>query len=102
LSHRLQQLLAALEESPRDWRALMELGSIHHAHGDDVTAARCLLAAAESQALDGFPLKAVAIAKQAAKLDPRNVEVARVLAEWHEKLDLRAEAAEWRLKLPYG
>jgi Flp pilus assembly protein TadD len=102
VSRRLKQLMATLEASPRDWRALMEAGSIHHAHGDDVTAARWMLAAAESLALDELVTEAVAVAKQAAKLDPRNFEIVRFLAECHEKLGLAREAAEWRLKLPYG
>lgn len=92
---------ARLEESPRDWRALMEIGTIHHAHGDDGLAAQWLLAAAESQVLDGFVVQAVGVAKQAAKYDPQNVAVMRFLAEWFGKLGMGKEAAEWSLKLPF-
>src|SRR6185436_19179989 len=100
MSVRLKQLMATLEASPRDWRALMEAGSIHHAHGDDVTAARWMLAAAESLAVDEMTPEAIAVAKQATKLDPRNFDVVRFLAECHETLGLAREAREWRLKLP--
>ena len=53
-------------------------------------------------ARDGFLLKAIAVEKQAVKLDPVNVEMIGLVADSFEKVGMPQDAADWRQRLPGG
>ncbi|MDP3151435.1 MAG: hypothetical protein Q8N23_02115 [Archangium sp.] len=91
---KLDELLKEIESNPRDQRLHQKLGELHQKRGDSGQAARAFKRVAELYADDGFFLRAVALAKQVLKLDPKLIEAEVLLAEWHHALQLTGEARE--------
>jgi tetratricopeptide (TPR) repeat protein len=88
----LSELLRELEARPRDVQLLAKLAQLHQRAGRLDQAAAALMRVAEEYAAQGFFLKAVAVAKQVLKLDPRLIQVNVRLADWHFLLGLGPEA----------
>jgi len=94
LVSKLDDLLKEIEANPRDQRLLEKLGELHQRRGDAGQAAQAFKRVAELYADDGFFLKAVALATQALKLDPKLIEAHVLLAECHHSLQLTRDARE--------
>jgi len=90
---RLAQLLKELAEHPRDATLLAKVAELLQRLGDKKAGATYYALLADVYAMDGYLMKAVAVAKQALKLDPKNTGLHQKLAKWHLALGLEPEAA---------
>ncbi len=87
---------------PSDVRTLHKLGELHQRRNENDQAAKYFVAVGDSYTADGFPLKAVALYKQALRLDPRMVEINEKLAQIHAELQLTGDAlAFYQVLLTY-
>ncbi len=81
-----------LDADPKDVRILHKLGELYEKKNDNVQAAAFFTRVADSYAVDGFSMKAIALYKKILKLDPNLIEVNVKLAELHQQHQLMSEA----------
>jgi tetratricopeptide (TPR) repeat protein len=81
-----------LAQDPKDVRVLLKVGELQQKKGDASSAAQSFERVAETYAEQGFFLKAVAVYKQIAKLDPDDVAVNERLAGLYQQLGLVSDA----------
>jgi tetratricopeptide (TPR) repeat protein len=96
---KLKELLAELGQSPRDVRLLRKVGELLHNARKPAESAKYVLREAQVHADDGFFLKAIALAKQAMRMNPALTDGIAFLASMHERLGLKPEGIEWYRKL---
>ena len=81
-----------LAEDPKEVRVLLKVGELHQKKGDNAAAAQTFNQVAEIYGEQGFFLKAVAVYKQIAKLEPDDVQVNERLAALYQQLGLMNDA----------
>jgi len=81
-----------LTEDPKEVRVLLKVGELHQKKGDNASAAHTFNQVAEIYGEQGFFLKAVAVYKQIAKLEPDDIQVNEKLAALYQQLGLMNDA----------
>jgi tetratricopeptide (TPR) repeat protein len=87
----LRRILRELEERPRDVALLQKAGELCQKMNDAKQSAEYFARVAAEYAADGFFLKAIALFKRVAKLDPDRPEINVRLADLHFQLQLEKE-----------
>jgi len=80
------------DDNPRDMNVVNKLGDLLVRAGKVPDALRQFLRIADFYARDGFFLKAIAMYKKICKIDPKNLECQRKLAELYQQQGLATEA----------
>jgi tetratricopeptide (TPR) repeat protein len=81
-----------LAEDPKDVRIVLKIGELYQKLRDDRAAAEAFKRVADIYTDQGFFLKAVAVFKQASKLDPDDLGVNEKLAALNQQLGLMSDA----------
>ncbi len=81
-----------LAEDPKDVRVVLKIGELYQKLRDDRAAAEAFKRVADIYTDQGFFLKAVAVFKQASKLDPDDLGVNEKLAALNQQLGLMSDA----------
>lgn len=81
-----------LAEDPKDVRIVLKTGELYQKLRDDKAAAESFRRAADIYTDQGFFLKAVAVYKQASKLEPEDLRVNEKLAALNQQLGLMSDA----------
>lgn len=81
-----------LAEDPKDVRIVLKIGELFQKLRDDKSAAESFKKVADIYTDQGFFLKAVAVFKQASKLDPDDLRVNEKLATLNQQLGLMSDA----------
>lgn len=81
-----------LAEDPKDVRIVLKIGELQQKLRDDKAAAESFKRVADIYTEQGFFLKAVAVYKQASKLDPDDLRVNEKLAALNQQLGLLSDA----------
>ena len=81
-----------LAEDPKDVRVVLKIGELYQKLRDDKAAAEAFKRVADIYTDQGFFLKAVAVFKQASKLDPDDLRVNEKLAQLNQQLGLMSDA----------
>jgi tetratricopeptide (TPR) repeat protein len=81
-----------LAEDPKDVRIVLKIGELYQKLRDDRAASEAFKKVAEIYTDQGFFLKAVAVFKQASKLDPGDLAVNEKLAALNQQLGLMSDA----------
>jgi tetratricopeptide (TPR) repeat protein len=79
-------------EDPKDVRIVLKIGELYQKLRDDKAAADSFKRVADIYTDQGFFLKAVAVYKQASKLDPDDLRVNEKLAQLNQQLGLMSDA----------
>src|SRR5512133_2594421 len=81
-----------IAEDPKDVRIVLKIGELWQKLKDDRSAAEAFKRVADIYTDQGFFLKAVAVYKQATKLDPDDLRVNEKLAQLNQQLGLMSDA----------
>jgi pilus assembly protein FimV len=87
----LKRVLDELQARPRDVQLLMKAGELCQKMNENQRAAEFFGRVANEYAFDGYFLKAIAVFKQVARLDPERPEINVRLADLHFQLKLATE-----------